>query len=313
MDKFEDLFNECEEIKINKQLNNMYKKWRETCLDELRKLKETQNPEIPFSRPFLLTCNDMYLKHRVMFIGREAHECHEWTPESLMNGYLEFKNEPKIWYDFDMHMVNRQDRDSSWKLKETRFVRTRRIASGVCGECKRECSECTGDCLAALVNNLNKVSLMGEYTPTASGRKRETKVFTEKYPNIAYIDALYKPFELPEEDAMSLNIVQHEIRILKPEKIVFCFGKGYDGQFERDFGKEVYNKVRDLIASLSITEKPVSESREITLFGTGDKAVKVNVIFTLHPSAHMSGDSKGGIRKKYNDEIANFVNSSNLG
>ena len=68
-----------------------------------------------------------------------------------------------------------------------------------------------------MVNNLNKVSYGGKHTPVDDSLKD-----------------IYSEFEF---EGIKGNIYFHEIRILKPVKLVFVTGS-YTNHLERDFGKK---------------------------------------------------------------------------
>ena len=85
-------------------------------------------------------------------------------------------------------------------------------------------------------------------------------------------------------------------------------GKGYNNHFKRDFGEKFYIKANETINKLSVKDKTISDSLTLNkqtiqdIFGL-EGYERINLIFAIHPSAHMSAD----IRNKYEEELRNFI------
>ena len=136
---------------------------------------------------------------------------------------------------------------------------------------------------SVLVNNLNKISYGGKSTPVDE-RLRD----------------IYSPIEF---EGHKGNIFYHEMRILKPEKIIFATGS-YTNHLERDFGKDVADQLRSSWKTLYLgkkgNHKVISEVSEFEYAG-----IKMKYIYGYHPSAHLNTED----RRNYFGAIKTFVTS----
>ena len=86
-------------------------------------------------------------------------------------------------------------------------------------------------------------------------------------------------------------------------------GKGYNNHIKRDFGEKFYEEVNELINKLNVKTNPISNSIKLnkeqiqTIFELKDYEC-INLIFAIHPSAHMTSD----IRKLYEQNLNGFIN-----
>lgn len=271
INNFGDVCSSKESISINEQLKNMYRKWVEKYKDTLDKLSNAE--EENYTRPFLLTCNDFFLSHKVMLIGKEANVKNQSWDVTFLEEYLCF--DKGGWYDYEEHVLGINDEHSPWKLRKTQYLKTMKIAAGV----QENCTDLS--CMGLITNNLNKISNNGKYTTT----------------NNQLLNIIYEPFEY---NGKNLTILQHEIDILCPQKIIFCIGKGYDSHFIRAFGDKQYQKVAEFIKKLNIHKEPFLNCGAFELWEMGPK---MEIAIALHPSSHMTKD----IRDIYEEKMKNFV------
>ena len=217
----------------------------------------------------MLTCTDQYLKHRTWMIGKESHYQDErWDLYSIKKIYLK-----DVWYTYDDNILNN-------KAYNTEFLKTRKIIAGC------DPYDSSPKCMGALINNLNKVSLQGNYTPVED-RFRE----------------IYEPFEY---NGKKLNVFQHELLILQPQKIVCCCGKGYNEHITRAFGKKALERI---VATKDYMEYGIKEDKKQCICVTFNKDElvkglgKIEFMLAIHPSARM----RKNVREKYNKTIRKYV------
>lgn len=282
---------------INDQLMGLYTAWfkhmKNNGLDEIGESNK-------FNGMHLLTCFDAYVnkKNKIMLYGKEANS---------QDGRIEIfdKNyQNDAYYTYDYAIVN-PDKTSKKESYNRFFLKTRKIVSDIeDGE-----TQTYDKVLSILNNNLNKTSFMGKYTPCFNnnpykGKKQELYQLVNKMENIVYSE-----FEF---NGIKRNIFIHELNILRPTHLVFLCGKGYNNHIKRDFGKKFYDNVNiaNIINnSINVKETPVSkpvmlDKQQIQkIFGLEDYEC-FNLIFAIHPSAHMTVN----IRNKYEVTLSDFIN-----
>lgn len=152
---------------------------------------------------------------------------------------------------------------------------------------------------------------MGKYTPCFNN-----KVYNGKNDKIKAINKIineidktvYSEFKF---NGITQNVFFHELNILKPTHLVFLCGKGYNNHIKRDFGEKFYEEVNKSINSLNVKNKPISDSVKLNknqiqkIFGFENYDC-INLIFALHPSAHMTS----AIRNGYEQSLSEFINHS---
>lgn len=263
----EECVNSEETIEINKKLREMYEVWINNIKD-MPMMKE-DNKQITY--PQMLTCTDQYLKHRVWMIGKEAHHGNEvWDIFDYKEKYIK---DEAVWYKYENEIIQN-------KANKTQYLKARKIIAGC------DPYDFSPQCMAALVNNLNKVSKGGKETHDYDSFKK-----------------IYEPFMY---DGKILNVFQHELLILKPKKIVCCCGKGYNKHLERAFGYKVLNKIvnNEAYNQYGVTFDKI-QCFEVTF--DDDEIVEglgsIKFMLAIHPSAHLRKD----VREGYNSKISEFV------
>ena len=267
----------------NEQLKKMYHKWLEHIDSQLDNSKSYSG----YNGIQYLTCFDSYLQSdfpRIMIFGREANSA-DYAFDKRNDNFKDIYRHD-LYYSYEYAISHPQDSYAKHRAK-TRFLQTRKL---ICSFKDNEPSE--KDILSVSVNNLNKISKGGKYTPC-----------DDNIDEIIYSDFWYND--------LKANIFIHELNILRPTHLVFLCGKGYNNHIKRDFGKKFYDNVNiaNIINnSINVKETPVSkpdmlDKQQIqTIFGLEDYEC-FNLIFAIHPSAHMSAD----IRNKYEEELRNFI------
>ena len=268
---------------LNTQLQEMYINWLENINNNINALGGYDFSE--YNGLQYLTCFDSYLQStsRIMIFGREANSA-DYAFEKRIENFKDIYRHD-LYYSYEYAISHPQDSYAKHRAK-TRFLQTRKL---ICSFKDNEPSE--KDILSVSVNNLNKISKGGKYTPC-----------DDNIDEIIYSDFWYND--------LKANIFIHELNILRPTHLVFLCGKGYNNHFKRDFGEKFYIKANETINALNVKTKPVSEP--VTL--NKDEACEifdienydVNLIFAIHPSAHMSAD----IRKTYEDKLTDFIKES---
>ncbi len=262
---------------LNIQLQEMYINWLENINTKIKALGGYDFSE--YNGIQYLTCFDSYLQSnsKILIFGREANSA-DYAFDKRNDNFNDIYRHD-LYYSYEYAISHPQDSYAKHRAK-TRFLQTRKL---ICGFDDNAPSE--KDILSVLVNNLNKISKGGKYTPC-----------DDNIDKIIYSDFSHK--------GLTANIFIHELNILRPTHLVFLCGKGYNNHIKRDFGKDFYNMVYESINKLSVKDKPISgpftlDKQKIqTIFGFEDYE-HINLIFALHPSAHM----KGKIRNKYEEEL----------
>lgn len=282
---------------INDQLMGLYTAWfkhmKNNGLDEIGESNK-------FNGMHLLTCFDAYVnkKNKIMLYGKEANS---------QDGRIEIfdKNyQNDAYYTYDYAIVN-PDKTSKKESYNRFFLKTRKIISDI------EDGEAPSydKVLSILNNNLNKASFKGKHTPCFNN-----KIYKGKKDDIIEMNKLinktdktaYSEFEF---NGITKNVFIHELNILRPTHLVFLCGKGYNNHIKRDFGEKFYEEVNELINKLNVKTNPISNSIKLnkeqiqTIFELKDYEC-INLIFAIHPSAHMTSD----IRKLYEQNLNGFIN-----
>ncbi len=280
---------------INRQLKGLYSTWFESMgingIDKIARSNE-------FNGLHLLTCFDSYIskKNKIMLYGKEANS-QDGRVEIFDTNYQD-----DAYYTYDFAIVNPEITEKKDSYNRF-FLKTRKIISGL----KHNEAPSYDKVLCILNNNLNKTSLMGKYTPCYNnkiyrGKNKALYELVNQVDNIVYSEFKYND--------ITKNVFIHELNILRPTHLVFLCGKGYNNHIKRDFGEKFYNyiKVNDVINSLRVKDSPVSKTVSLNsqqiqnIFGLEDYEY-INLIFAIHPSAHMSGD----IRDKYEERLRRFI------
>lgn len=284
---------------INNQLKNLYTVWfehmRNNSLDEIGKSNE-------FNGMHLLTCFDSYIskKNKIMLYGKEANS-QDGRVEIFDNNY---QNDAYYTYDYAIANPDKTEKKQSYNRF---FLKTRKLISGI----ENSDIPTYDKVLSILHNNLNKTSFMGKYTPCFNN-----KVYNGKNNKIKAINKIineidktvYSDFKF---NGITQNVFFHELNILKPTHLVFLCGKGYNNHIKRDFGEKFYEEVNKSINSLNVKNKPISDSVKLNkkqiqkIFGFENYDC-INLIFALHPSAHMTS----AIRNGYEQSLSEFINHS---
>ena len=268
----EEYCNGAETRSINERLSALYKQWYNAWYEG----KEKLYTDLSLNCPFLLTCTDAYIQNRIMFFGQEAHDkC----------SYLhDFKKELDEYFVSESYHYEKLIRYDEHGINQN-FLKTRKVCAGLDPDTRFKDGEADyRRFTSVLVNNLNKISYGGKSTPVDE-RLRD----------------IYSPIEF---EGHKGNIFYHEMRILKPEKIIFATGS-YTNHLERDFGKDVADQLRSSWKTLYLGKKGdhkvISEVSEFEYAG-----IKMKYIYGYHPSAHLNTDD----RRNYFGAIKTFVTSS---
>lgn len=271
---FEEFYCKEDAQSINEnRLRPMYEKWSEII--NLTLEKASGNEYENMTSPSLLTCSDSYMKQdkKIMLIGKEAHHDNGSLGDVfLKNTYLTDK-----YYKYEYEI-------SRGIAKETFFLRTRRLLSGIT-DYKHKSYPDANEAFAVtslLVNNLNKTSDCGKRTVCSDDLR-----------------FVYEPFEADGWERKA-NVFIHELNILKPDILVMLTGRDYEKHIKRAFGEEFYEHlVSKNMFNISIKEKPISEiieiDREKVKEWYGIENYSFKVIYGFHPSARMSRE----LRNKY--------------
>lgn len=265
--------------KTNKQLMDLYSAWYNHMIS---KGLENICDKGKYNGMHLLTCFDTYTKtkNKIMLFGKEANS-KDGQIDIFDNNY-----QSDAYYSYDYAICN-PDKAKKSDRPNTFFLKTRKLISGLSANETPSYDKV----LSVLPNNLNKTSFKGRYTPC-----------NEDIDKIVYSDFIY--------NGLSRNIFIHELNILRPTHLAYLCGKGYNEHIKRDFGKKFYEMNKDIINKLSVKNSPVSKVIRLDkeqikeLFGIDDYEY-INIIFTIHPSAHMKTD----IRNSYEQSLMNFINS----
>lgn len=269
----------------NGQLKEMYCKW----IDHINlKLDKSKN-HTEYNGIQYLTCFDSYLdsNSKVMIFGREANSNDYKFTER--NDYFNGIYQNDLCYSYE-YAISHPEESYAKNRAKVRYLQTRKLISGFDDNRPSEKA-----ILSALVNNLNKTSKGGKYTPCCGGID-ECDDFDK---------GIYSEFEFNE---ITKNVFIHELNILRPTHLVFLCGKGYNNHIKRDFGEEFFKTVKGYIDNLSVTGNPISDQIELEkneikyLFDLEDYE-KIQLIFALHPCAHMTGE----VRDNYEEALRKFI------
>ena len=106
------------------------------------------------------------------------------------------------------------------------------------------------------------------------------------------------------------NIYLHELNILRPTHLVFLSGPGYRNHIIRDFGGGFYEKIKNAIDSLSVSDNPavaddeynLSEKEISKLFHIDGYKSGIKILYAYHPFARLKE-----ARTVYNKRIEDFL------
>lgn len=266
----------------NERLRSLYEKWFEIIKNNESTLKELKNSQNqPLSFPDLLTCTDPYFEseNKIMIVGKEAN--HDYP---LFDNFCDFGDK---YLTNEFHQYKYQY-DIANGDKNSYFEKTRKL---ICNITSND-DENGKKVMSVLVNNLNKISLGGEYTECNSA-----------------LNKIYEPFCF---EGCNENIFVHELRILKPTHIILLCGKNYNNHIKRAYGEDFYKELEKDNDKFFIKVMPVKEAK---IFKFKDVAqdtksfsddISFSVIHCIHPSARL-----GEYREKYDEEIRKFSSIDN--
>lgn len=264
----------------NKQLKDLYTTWYNYLISKgLSNICDIGK----YNGMLLLTCFDSYIKakNKIMFFGKEANSS-DGQIDVFDNNY-----QNDAYYSYDYAICN-PDKTKKSDRNNTFFLKTRKKISGLSDDENPSYDKV----LSVLPNNLNKSSYKGKYTPC----------------NNDIDDIIYSSdFTF---NRLSGNIFIHELNILRPTHIAFLCGKGYNEHIKRDFGEKFYEMNKDAINQLSVRKSPVSDIITLKkhqikdLFGI-EGYDSINIVFAIHPSAHMKKD----IRSSYEQSLIRFISN----
>ena len=171
------------------------------------------------------------------------------------------------------------------------------------GETKETESQIYEKLFSVLHNNLNKTSKNGKFEKRYDSKSRCAY--------LSFQNALYKDFEF---DGFTGNVFLHEIRILKPNKLLFISGTGYNKHIIGDFGEAFFDRiVKKLIGELNKKETlelvPMSRTVIISpeqiksMWDIDDYPSSLSVAYAYYPYSGMACE----LKKKYYEAIRAFI------
>lgn len=246
----------------------------------------------------LLTCFDSYVKadKKIMILGQEAN-----TDEGNIFDFLrQYQNDCYYKYEYKIAHVGEMGISKS-ECRLTEYLKTRKL---ICRSNNNEDRE--SEILSVLSNNLNKTSLKGKrtecYPPGEPNRKSGKYEQYKLRDKIIYSEFCWKGF--------MGNIYLHELNILRPTHLVFLSGPGYRNHIIRDFGGGFYEKIKNAIDSLSVSDNPavaddeynLSEKEISKLFHIDGYKSGIKILYAYHPFARLKE-----ARTVYNKRIEDFL------
>jgi len=248
---------------INSQLFELYSTWERECFPNLARVrlvaKEYNWPQM------LRIFSASYFERRIMIFGKEAHDTKSIFPgEETFAPLSSFENE--IW-EYDHQIVTNT-------AANTFYLKTRKLICGISDE--DDIYKRKSNLFSVLPNNLNKLSIRGKH---------------ERYNGLAASLGVYSRFEF---DGQCGNIFDHELLILKPERIVLLCGMNYDNHIKRALGNDFYDC---MIRARNEVDFRINKDVSYTFETSQYKA-----IHCIHPSAHMNKES----RERYNEQLRDF-------
>ena len=246
----------------------------------------------------LLTCFDSYVEadKKIMILGQEAN-----TDEGNIFDFLQqYQKDCYYKYEYKIAHVGEMGISKS-DCKQTEYLKTRKL---ICRSNKYEDRE--KEILSVLSNNLNKTSLNGNRTecyPPGEPKRRTKKYIQYKLRD----EMIYSEFCW---NGFKGNIYLHELNILRPTHFVFLSGPDYRNHIIRDFGCGFYEKIKNAIDSLSISDNPavtgdeynLSEEEISKLLRIDGYKSGIKILFAYHPSARLKE-----ARTVYNKRIEEFL------
>lgn len=296
---------------LNDRLRSMYDSFYNHIEDEVA--RQPVFYAYGYNGVQLLTCFDSYLesKKKIMCFGKEAHT----SAGRLIEKPSNYQSDEYYSYDFAIaHIGDEQSHIPPSDCPQTAYLKTRRIISGI-SEDGKDADE--KKVLSILINNLNKTSVGGKYTPCFTEddmpKRKSTQKEYEVNQSLLRDRIVYSPFEF---EGVERNIYLHELNILRPTHLIFLSGTGYNNHIIRDFGinGRVFfeKKIRPLIEELSM-DNPVSNSQSVLdkdeikeWFNIDGYDTEIKIKYAYHPSAHLSQVA----RSAYNDALSKFASQT---
>ncbi len=265
---------------INGKLKDLYSVWhRGLKIGDTNDLQINGKSLNPLS---LLTCTDSYLKKRIMVFGQEAHD----TDNEMT---IRNKSEDYFLSNFDYDIAIHEG-----KAPRTLFLKQRMLLANIKKDINRPFTPEEKQMFhGILINNLNKTSYAGDHL----GVKKD-----------GLLADIYKPFEY---DGIMGTILEHELLLLRPSKVVFLTGKGYWYHMARDFqtifadGRMEESLFFETVDSLKLSCKPVSDPIEFR-YDSRSQEDACKAVICYHPNARLKKDVR---ENKYDKVMLDFVNS----
>jgi len=267
----------------NKQLKEMYQEWLKKIDDNVLANDNTSK----YNGIQYLTYSDSYLNKsaKIMIFGREAN-----TQDYKFDNRQDFFDkiyQHDLCYSYE-YAIAHPNESYAKDRKNTFYLKTRKLICGFNDDKPDEASICS-----VLINNLNKTSFMGKFTPCDKD----------------FDNSLYSDFDY---NGLKKNVFIHELNILRPTHLIFLCGKGYDNHIIRNFGENFYKEIEILIKDISSKKNPVSGTKTLEpgkvkdLLGIENYG-ELKILYATHPSAPM----KGNIRDEYKSKLEKFIKIQN--
>lgn len=262
---------------INARLKTLYNTWYLACVEPCRK-DSVNEQELLLNPLHLLTCTDSYLesKNKTMVFGQESHDTKnehtlwDWAPADY------FQDESSYAYSQSIHAGNRK------LAPRTLFLKQRFKLAGLDPRINldNDAEKLTFESI--LLNNLNKTSYKGNHTPVKNDG--------------GILDRLYQQIEFENKE---LTIFEHEVRILRPDRIIFMCGRSYLNHVKRDFETMLNSQPIDkAVLNLSINTSLISEPIRMDY-----EDFHTSILLTYHPNAHMTACQ----RSNYDSKLRTFI------
>lgn len=265
--------------RINNALKELYGEWvfhwysdsPESSYQKASKKYKTETYHLTY--PCLLTCTDGYLKSRTIMYGQEEHY-HIDKKQNPLDSFLQ-----DAQYKFPTRIVN-------GKADKTQYLRTRFVIPGLAKAPYYAFPQFPlneKDCVtfnSVLSNNVNKFSYCGQHTRV------------EDVPEELYHEILF--------NGVSCSIFLHELKILKPQRLVLLTGKGYGGQVSRDFGRlgdRIIAEYHNLSYS-SLVYGFMLDREEVKELTNGIYEESLHIVIGYHPGAYMKKETRNKYYQK---------------
>ena len=247
---------------INEKLKALYNTWYLNCVEPFRKSSFSEQERL-LNPLHLLTCTDSYLgsENKTIVFGQESHDTKnehtlwDWAP---VDYYLE---ESSYAYSKSIHEGNRK------LAPKTLFLKQRFKLAGLDPKGNLDSDVDKLKFESILLNNLNKTSYKGSHTPI----KKDGGILDKLYQNIEF-------------EGKKLTIFEHEVCILRPDRIIIMCGRSYLSHLKRDFKTMLsFQNIDEAVKKLSINNCLVSAPIQIAY-----EESLTSILLTYHPNAHMT-------------------------